>query len=355
MRLDHLGLIRLASEICMAAGTPSKEATAVAELLVEANLQGHDSHGVGMLPVYVRNIKKGFLQPSAHVRITSTSDRVLLLDGQSGFGQVVGPEAMDLAIEHTRSHGVCIMGLKNAHHLGRIGGMGEQAAAAGLISMHYVNVVGHNPLVAPFGGAQARMNTNPFCCAIPMRDPASPLILDMATSTIALGKVRVAHNAGEQVTEGCLVDHEGMPTRDPDVMFSQPLGAMTYLGQHKGFGLALVCELLAGALVGHWTAQDEHPRPMNVINHMLTVVLDPKIFENVDEFVAEAEKFVAYIKATPPAMGTDSVLIPGDSEREEKRQRLQQGIPIDSGSWKQLLETAASVGLSETACRSLTD
>jgi uncharacterized oxidoreductase len=353
MHVDHLALIRLAFEICSAAGTPDQEARTVAESLVEANLQGHDSHGVGMLPIYVQNIKKGLLQPDAHVRTISTSANVLLLDGQSGFGQVVGPEAMELAIEHTRSQGVCIMGLKNAHHLGRIGGMGEQAAAAGLISMHYVNVVGHNPLVAPFGGAQARMNTNPFCCAIPMQDPSAPLIFDMATSTIALGKARVAHNSGETVADGCLVDHQGLPTQDPGVMFSEPLGAMTYLGQHKGFGLALVCELLAGALVGHWTAQDEHPRPRNVINHMLTVVLDPAVFENVDDFVAEAEKFVAYIKATQPAVGTDSVLIPGDPEREQKRRRQEQGIPVDPGTWQQLLDTAASVGISEAACRSL--
>jgi len=353
MHLDHLALKELASQICIAAGTPDHEAKAVAELLVEANLQGHDSHGVGMLPIYVRNIKKGFLQPDAHIRKISESGNLLLLDGQSGFGQIVGPEAMELAIEHTRHHGVCIMGLKNAHHLGRIGGMGEQAAAAGLISMHYVNVVGHNPLVAPFGGAQARMNTNPFCCAIPMADPASPLIFDMATSTIALGKARVAFNSGQQVPTGCLVDHQGLPTREPGVMFNDPMGAMTYLGEHKGFGLALICELLAGALVGHWTAQDEHPRPMNVINHMLTIVLDPAVFENYDDFVTEAEKFVAYIKATTPAVGTDSVLIPGEPERRNRNQRLYQGIPVDPGTWQQLLDTAASVGISEAECNSL--
>jgi uncharacterized oxidoreductase len=353
MQLDHLALVRLASEICSAAGAPHQEAGTVAESLVEANLQGHDSHGVGMLPIYIRNINKGFLQPDAHVRTISASDNLLLLDGQSGFGQVVGPEAMELAIERARDHGVCVMGLKNAHHLGRIGGLGEQAASAGLISLHYVNVVGHNPLVAPFGGAQARMNTNPFCCAIPMQDPSAPLVFDMATSTIALGKARVAHNSGDQVAEGCLVDHQGLPTRDPAVMFTEPLGAMTYLGQHKGFGLALICELLAGALVGHWTAQDEHPRPMNVINHMLTIVLDPAAFEKFDDFVAEAEKFVAYIKATTPAVGTESVLIPGDPERKEKRKRLQHGIPVDPGTWQQLLDTAASVGISEAACRSL--
>jgi len=355
MRIDHLALRELASQICIAAGTPDNEAKAVAELLVEANLQGHDSHGVGMLPIYVRNIKKGFLQPDAHVRKISANANVLLLDGQSGFGQVVGPEAMELAIEHTRSQGTCIMGLKNAHHLGRIGGLGEQAAAAGLISIHYVNVVGHNPLVAPFGGAQGRMNTNPFCCAIPMVDKSTPLIFDMATSTIALGKARVAFNSGEQVPAGCLVDHQGLPTRDPGVMFSDPMGAMTYLGEHKGFGLALICELLAGALVGQWTAQDEHPRPLNVINHMLTIVLDPVVFENYEEFVAEAEKFITYIKATAPAVGTESIMIPGDPERNNKDQRLKQGIPVDSGTWQQLVNTAASVGISETECTGLAD
>ena len=179
---------------------------------------------------------------------------------------------------------MCVMTLKNAHHLGRIGGM---------------------------------------------------------------GKAHVANNSGKAVADGCLVDHLGMATNDPAVMFSDPMGALTYIGEHKGFGLALCCELLAGALVGQWTAQDKHPRPTNVVNHMLTVILDPEVFENVDGFIAEGRKLVSYIKATPPAQGIDSVLIPGEPERMTKKQRLNEGIPVDTTTWLELVETAFSVGIKE--------
>jgi uncharacterized oxidoreductase len=347
MNIDYKQLTSFIGKICIEANTPELEADQVATNLVEANLKGHDSHGVGMLPIYIRNIKKGLLNPEAHIKTIKDQPSLLVLDGQFGFGQVVGPEAMVKAIEHTQQQGVCIMTLKNAHHLGRIGHMGEQAAAAGLISMHYVNVVGINSLVAPFGGAKGRMSTNPFCCAIPMGDEP-PFILDMATSTIALGKARVAYNSGVAVPEGCLVDQQGQPTNDPSVMFSNPMGALTYIGEHKGFGLALVCELLAGALIGEWTAQDERPKQNQVVNHMLTVMIDPSALGNLQGFVEEAKKLVAYIKQTPPAEGVDSVLIPGEPERLSKQRRLKDGIPIDATTWKQLTDTAQSLGISET-------
>jgi uncharacterized oxidoreductase len=346
MNIDHHKLTSLVRKICIEAGTPQLEAEQVAGNLVEANLLGHDSHGVGMLPIYIRNINKGLLKPAAHIELINEQHSLLMLDGQFGFGQVVGPEAMVLAIDNARRNGVCLMTLKNAHHLGRIGHMGEQAAAEGLISMHYVNVVGINPLVAPFGGSTGKMSTNPFCCAIPMGSRA-PFIFDMATSTIALGKARVAHNSGVPVADGCLVDHQGLPTNDPSVMFSEPMGALTYIGAHKGFGLAMVCELLAGALIGQWTAQDERPIQNQVVNHMLTIVIDPAALGDLQGFVSEAEKLADYIKQSPPAEGVDSVLIPGEPERQSKQARLAHGIEIDSTTWKQLIDTAQSLGISE--------
>ena len=353
MLVTHTGLIGLVTRICAAAGTPQQEAAQVACHLVEANLRGHDSHGVGMLPVYIQNIASGVLNPSAHVKPINDSGSILILDAQAGFGQVVGPEAMDLAIGRARSHGLCAMALQNAHHLGRIGGLGEQAAEAGLISLHFVNVVGHAPFVAPFGGAIARLGTNPFCCAIPLPDADAPFVFDMATSTIALGKARVAHNKGEPVPSGCLIDHLGQPTTDPGVMFSAPMGALTAVGEHKGFGLALACELLAGALVGCWTAENPIPKPTTVINHMLTLVIDPGAIGSREAFLREAGKLVSYIRETRPAATVDSVMIPGDPERRSRAQRLAEGIPIDDMTWRGLVSAAASVGVSAADCESI--
>ena len=249
-----------------------------------------------------------------------------------------------MGIANVKKNGLCVVALKNAHHLGRIGGMGEQVAAAGFISMHYVNVVGHAPYVAPFGGAAGRMSTNPFCCAIPVKGKP-PIILDMATSTIALGKVRVAYNEGVEVPAGCLVDYQGQATRDPSVMYSKPQGAMTHFAQHKGYGMAFICELLAGALVGNWTIQPGNPRPNTIINNMLTIIIDPERIGSRDAFEHEARAMIDYLKDTPPVEGVDGVLVAGEPEIAVKNERLANGIPVDDTTWEEIINTAQKVDL----------
>ncbi len=163
---------------------------------------------------------------------------MLLLDGVSGFGQVMGHEAMEQAIARARRHGVALVGLRNSFHIGRIGHWGEQCAAAGLVSVHFVNVAGHQPIVAPYAGADARFGTNPFCVAVPGGDGGRPaLLLDMATSRIALGKARVALNKGVPLPDGTLIDADGNETTDPSCMFGVGRrGALIAMGDHKGRG-----------------------------------------------------------------------------------------------------------------------
>jgi uncharacterized oxidoreductase len=270
---------------------------------------------------------------------------VVLVDGHHGFGQVVGREATDIAIARVVDTGVVCLGLRNAHHLGRIGSYGERCGRAGLVSVHFVNVVGHEPRVSPWGGREQRMTTNPFCCVVP-RDGDEPVVLDMATSAIALGKVRIAHLQGVAVEPGVLVDAEGAPTTDPDVMFRAPFGSLGPFGKHKGYGLALMCELLGGALAGEWTAQPAHERAGSIINHMLMFVVDPAAFGNRAAFQQEVLAMVDYIHATTPAPGFDKVRVPGDPERESRVAREQGGIPIDNNSWSGIVEAARYVGLS---------
>jgi uncharacterized oxidoreductase len=229
-------------------GSTLREATLVADHLIAANLAGHDSHGVGMIPSYVKSHAGGFLQLNRHATVTKDAGAVVTLDGNAGFGQVVAHEAMQLGIEKAKQHGMAAIALRNAHHVGRIGYWAEQCAAAGLISIHFVSVIG-DPMVAPFRGKDSRFGTNPLCVVFP-RAGHPPLLLDYATSAIAFGKTRVAWHKGEAVAPGCLIDAEGRPTTDPAVMQTSPLGALLTFAQHKGYALATLCEVLGGALSG---------------------------------------------------------------------------------------------------------
>lgn len=344
MVIDHGRLTDLVTRIFVAAGSPGAAARETAVHLVTANLKGHDSHGVGMIPAYVANIGRGMLVPDAAAEVVRDQGAVLLIDGHMGFGQVVGREATELAMKRVEDTGVVCAGVRNCHHLGRIGTYGELCGEAGLISIHFVNVVGHAPQVSPFGGRERRMTTNPFCCVVP-RPGQEPLVLDMATSAVALGKVRVAHMKGEAVPEGSLVDHEGLPTTDPAVMFQEPFGSLGPFGAHKGYGLAVMCELLGGALAGEWTAQPGNPRENTIVNHMLMFVLDPAAFGGLERFHSEVSEMVDYLHGTTPAQGFDKVRVPGEPEQESRAARLAGGIPIDDNSWAGILNAAEAAGL----------
>jgi uncharacterized oxidoreductase len=353
MLIDPARLTHFVARIFVAAGSSEDFADQVAHHLVEANLKGHDSHGVGMVPAYVANIRAGHLDVAAQVQVVRDSGAVMLVDGQFGFGQVVGSQAVDLAIERVRETGIVCMGVRNCHHLGRIGSYGEQCATAGLVSIHFVNVVGHGPLVSPFGGRERRMSTNPFCCVVP-RGSEPPIVLDMATSAIAQGKVRVAYLKQVPAPEGALIDHQGQPTTDPRVMFEEPFGSLGPFGAHKGYGLAVMCELLGGGLAGQWTAQPDRPRENTIVNHMLMMVLDPAAFGGLEGFEAEVSAMAAYLHDTTPAAGVDRVRLPGDPERESAAQRSEAGIPIDDNSWSGICKAAVAAGLSEGEIDTLT-
>ena len=340
-------LTRLIVRLLEAAGAEPERAGICADHLVLANLKGHDSHGVGMAPSYVRWIADGKLHPNARPEVIRDKGAVIVVDGRFGLGQPVAREAVDLGIARARALGVACVGLRNACHIGRIGAYGEQAAAAGLVSTHYVNVVGAGPAVAPFGGREARMLTNPYCCAIP-RPSGEPVVLDFATSAIAIGKLRVAHMKGLPAPEGVLVDSAGRPTTDTHTFYtSNPERSFLLpFGLHKGGGLQIICELLGGALAGEWTMQPGADREYGAaVNNMLSVYIDPDAFGGREAFEAEAEAMLDYIRSTLPGQGVDRVRLPGDPERETMAARLERGIPIDDRTWTDLLRAAEIVGL----------
>ena len=388
--------------ILVAAGSSSEEAQTVASNLVMANLSGHDSHGVGMLPRYVDAVLEGGLTPNASVKILLDLGSLLSLNGQRGYGQVVGEQAMALGIARAKSQGSCIMALAEAHHLGRIGHFAEMAVAQGLVSMHFVNVK-TRPVVAPWGGTDGRYGTNPCCIGIPLRQAqpqetqdervegasgqgkdvfkqgprdrlcrtagaAAPsggsephavgsvgahFILDFATSRVAQGKMRVAHNQGKTVAEGLLIDEQGQPTTDPGVVVVPQtgglFGALMPFGEHKGYGMAVACELLGGALTGggtwHEPASAATLTTRAVINGMLTILIDPVRLGTQAAFEAEATAFVDWLRQSPPAAGVDAVQIAGEPERTARLEREQNGIEIDSSTWQEIVDAAAKVGV----------
>ena len=300
-----------------------------------------------MIPRYVESLKEGGLQPNRHPQVKLDGGALLALDGQAGYGQVIGLEATEMAIARARQHGVCVMALANAHHLCRIGQWAEQAVAQGLVSISFVNVISR-PIVAPYGGSDARFGTNPCTIGIPLAGQP-PMILDMATSAVAQGKIRVAHNKGVEVAPGLLIDDKGSPTVDPRYGVIEPLGALTTMGLHKGYGLAVACELLGGALSGGGTQRTGERDKKRVLNGMLSILVDPARLGTGDFFGSEAAAFVDWVKQSPPAAGFDKVRIAGDPERETRVKRSREGIEVDATTWKEILAAGEKVGVAAAA------
>lgn len=349
LKAPHLA--RAIEAIVAGGGSDAREARLVAENLVTANLTGHDSHGVGMIPRYVESLLEGGLVVNQHPKVVFDGGAMLSLDGQAGYGQVIGLEAMEMGIARAKQHGVAVMGIGRAHHLCRIGQWAEQAVAAGLISLHFTNVISRS-IVAPYGGADARFGTNPVTVGIPIPGEP-PFILDMATSAVAQGKIRVAHNKGEKVSPDWLIDDKGQPTPDPKFGVVAPFGALRTFGLHKGFGLAVVCELLGGALTGGGTWHSDDRSKRRVWNGMLTILVDPARMGTAEVFGAETTAFIEFLRKSPPAPGADRVRIAGEPERETRAKREKDGIEVDTNTWEDILRAGEKLKVGREAVERL--
>jgi len=343
--IDHNKLRNIIAEICAHAGSTGEEPRLVADNLVTANLMGHDSHGVGMLPRYVAGAQNGEAKLNAHAKIIVDNGALIVVDGGAGLGQVIGGESMDFGIERVKQHGCAIVATRRSFHLGRIGAWAERCAEQGYVSMHHTNVVGHKPHVAPYGARESKYSTNPYTIGLPATSEYPMTILDMATSVVAMGKVRVAKNKGEQVAPGTLIDADGKETTDPNVMYTEPFGAVLPFGGHKGGGLALMNEILAAVLCGGHTMRPETNQPKDaIINNMLSVIIDPAKLIDDDFFNGEINATISYVKAAKPIDPAKPVLVPGDPERNRKAEREANGVPIDDNTWEEILAAGDSVG-----------
>jgi uncharacterized oxidoreductase len=341
MIIQAAPLQEITASIFQSAGCSAAEANLIAEHLVEANLVGHDSHGVIRISPYLRWLKAGQVCADRQLQIVLENEVVAVVDGQFGFGQTVGEQAMKLGIAKAARHGVAVIALRNSGHLGRIGAWPLMASKAGKLSVHFVNTSGAGILVAPFGGINRRLSANPIAAGIPRTDK-SPIILDMSACTIAEGKIRVALNRGVPVPENCITDAAGRPTTDPKEFYANPPGAILPIAGHKGYGLAVLCEILAGALAGGGCSNPANAG--RLVNGMLSIILDPSIFQSDAEFAAEIERFIEWVKSSETATEGGEILMPGEIEERTKASRLRNGIDLDATTWSQIVESAESVG-----------
>jgi uncharacterized oxidoreductase len=352
-------LIDFVADVFGRAESSADEARRIATYLTTANLTGHDSHGVIRVPVYIRWKKTGAVVPNQTPEIVVDTASLAVVDGKFGYGQTVTPIAVRLGIEKCKKAGLAAVALRNAGHIGRVGDWAEMAAAEGLVSVHFVNAAG-SLLVAPFGGVEKRLSTAPYCVGIP-RHGRDPIVLDFATSIVAEGKCLVASRGGKKLPKGALIDADGTLSEDPHVMYgpytpdgprdhTQGTGAIRAFGEHKGSGLAFICELLGGALTGTGaTAPDRR-----FANGMLAFYVDPKVVDTANYFDGEIARYTDFIRATKPISGVDQVLIPGDPERKTRAERTANGVPLPDDTWAAIVNTAREVGVSEVSIQRAT-
>ena len=336
----------LASLIVSRMGSAPEETDEVADHLVRANLSGHDSHGVGMLPAYVRLLQDGLLVPNQTPHTVLDAGALLVIDARRGFGQRMTADAVRRAIARARDTGACVLALRNASHVGRIGTYAELAASAGMAFTAFVNVADGRDVQAPWACAEARLGTNPFCAAVPGlgtdgHEPA--LLLDMATTTIAAGKARVAFNKGMPVPEGSLIDANGQPTNAPAGFIRDRTGAMLSFGRHKGSGLAVMCEIMAGAIGGGQRVDE--PTRGGILNSMLATVIDLSRLGDPAVIAENIEATKSHIRSSHLAPGFDEVLLPGEPERRAAQHRAEVGIEVDATTWHEIREAAGKIGV----------
>jgi uncharacterized oxidoreductase len=337
-RIDAIALSGIVAAVMQSAGSRPDEAATIARRLVDSNLAGHESHGVIRVAKYLEWVRQGWLRPNQQPSVVAESDGYAIVDGNRGFGQVVGEFAMRLGIAKAARTGIALVGLRNCGHLGRVGDWAEMAAQDGQVSLHFLNTSGAQR-VAPFGGTDRRLSTNPISIGVPI-EGKPPVILDITTSMVAEGKLMVAMNKGEHVPEGWIVDAHGAPTCDPAAFYAG--GALRTIAGHKGSGLAIVTDLLAGAIS---TGRSSDPDDPVLRNNMLSIFIAPTLYDPEGSVLREARRLVDWVKASPPADPAQPVLVPGEIERSTRAERLAQGVPLDARTCEDLLDAARAAGV----------
>ncbi len=342
-------LRRIGYEFFAAVGCRAADARTVTDHLVQSNLYGHDSHGVVHMERYGRAVwDEHRVDPRAVPEIVREYPCTAVVDGHNGFGQVGATFATELLLQKAQQYGVASVSLRNTSHIGRLAAYPLMVAQAGMIGLVFVNAGRMGFQVAPFGGIDGRLGTNPLAFAAPRRADA-PIFVDMSSSTVADGKIYIAANQGKPVPEGWFVDAEGKPSTNPHDYFGEPRGAVLPLGGplgHKGFALSLMMEICGGGLSGQGMSQGDMRFSSNGVH---ITAYDIAQFTDLESFYAEVEALVGHVKSSRTAPGVAEILIPGEPEFRCERERQRNGIPIDDTTWEKLCQAAREIGLDPTA------
>ena len=350
--IDATALTDFVRDIFAAIGCSQEESARIGKYLVGSNLAGHDSHGVARVPRYVQWKQDGMIFPDRVVTTVVDTPVLAILDGQFGFGQTTAPQAVKIGIDKCKAMGLAAIGLRRSGHVGRVGEWAEMAAGEGLVSLHFVNVAG-SVLVAPFAGVDRRFSTAPVCIGIP-RQGQEPVILDFATSLVAEGKVLVASQGGKKLPADALVAQDGKVSGDPHLLYGdyganpardykKGTGAIRAFGEHKGSGLALMCELLGGALSGNGASSFD----VRWSQGMFSFYIDPAKIDPENFLPAEVTRFISFVKSSKPQKAGEEVLVPGEPEARMRAERRTKGVPLPDDTLAALLEAARKAKLDE--------
>lgn len=328
-------LRKICVTLLMKESVPKDDAEIIADTIVEANLRGVDTHGVAILPTYLKRLRNGGANPIPNVKIEKEGISFSVFNGDNALGAVVARKAMEKAIEESKSKGLFASFCRNSNTFGPAFYYSALAAEKGMIGIAICNAP---PSMPPWGGKKPLIGTNPISVAVPVKD-SKPIILDMATSAVAKSKIYLALEKGEKIPVGWALDREGRPTDDPKEALN---GVLLPLGGHKGYGLSLIVDILAGLLSGSGfldkvlSLHNQIDRPQNV--GFLLISLNPSVIFDIDKFYESIKELTVKIKSCPTAEETGAVLLPGEIEHMTKEIRLKDGIPIPVSIMNQLNE-----------------
>jgi uncharacterized oxidoreductase len=322
---DWLELRRFAQHALQAVGTPADDALYMAGQIVDSDLAGHESHGVRRLIEYIRRAQHGSAVPDATPVIDLDMRALVRLDGRSGFGHLVLRTATEVAVSRAREYGIAAVAVRHSEWAGRLAPFCEEAADEGVATLLFVNDSGSGQVVAPPGGLEPRLSTNPIAAGIP-RASRPHLVLDMATSSVAMGRLSEARDRGTSIPEEWINGH----------------GALRPFGGVKGFGLALITEALAGALTSAGTVSAE---PADEQQGVLIIAIDIEQLRPLAEFTAQVESFAHYVTDVPLLPGVDPIRLPGEGSATTSARRRTAGVPVHAHAWQTLLQLSDELGI----------
>lgn len=331
-----------AAALLHAGGFGESEAEMTARSLVLSDLKGYASHGVIRVIEYLGFLNTGEVAPGAQLEILNDTPTSVHADAHRGLGQVQMPRLLDMLADKAGETGTATLAARNCGHVGRLGEWAEYLAERGLAGLVFVNDNGALHCVAPPGGKEARTSTNPVAFGVPLADGRG-FIVDFATSAVAIGKMRLAHLAGEACAPGLIQDADGNPSTDPAVLFEDPKGALLPFGGYKGFALSMMVDCLAAGLSGGFTPPA--PDGVKMLNNVLVTAWNPESFAGLEHMREQAEKYLGFVRSTPPTDADNPVRAPGDRANAEMMHRLENGVPLAESAAAALRRRAEELGV----------